>query len=747
MYQLSSKKIVYILLLITYGIWKFYPSLELGKSVSFPSGDGVGTIANFSEVADQIKTNGVSYLLNDLSSSELLGNGIATPYPFNILQKSIVGILSIFTKFDNIYDYYAMFGFILVGISTFLLLIKIDTKPYFALVGAILMMNNDNYVRYECHLTLAIPFIPIFLTFFIIKAAEENTYKRFFLVALFTVLNFLMNEYYGYFGVYFSVFLFFGLLLYYQKDNIKNYKFWIKILKLIALSSILFIALMLIVYPNILFKKIVSVLFNDRNSIRISFENRDYADFVSNSIKNHFYYFYPGIMFLKNLFPKNFFTTEVFWEQSFRVGFILPFSVLLMYIIIIFKNHESNKIYKKYLLFIFAFLPALVGIFLFSNDPRRGISLVGFTYNISGIFRVGARAYLYIYILSIVIFFYYLNIIWAVFNFENKFKKLLKYILTMLFIIVLLFDVTEDRWYKQFNTYSMPSNEVYTFLKKLQKGLVCEIPFYSLPDDPPELSYIYYYNSSIYKMPLLNYQISIDSPYYPAIKDLSIITKYFNENMVNVLRNLGVKYLVIDNKNTVVHGLINNLDILYRNNDKSLYEIKNSISLNKDEFKSILINDLNNLNYQSLLSVKAMSPYFSVGSTILFNNKKSKDYIFSGFSSVEDWGTWSNEKKGMILFKNNLDDIKNAKYLEISFVVFSDGKYVQHVKLELNNNIILNESYSKNSNYIIKIPIRGKLKNENELVILTPDAISPQELHVNNDTRKLSIGMIYLKIY
>jgi len=747
----QNTQYLFLLLIIFYGIWKFYPAFQMGVTISLPYGDGLATIGWFGEISEQVKTYGVSYLLSDLTPVELLGNGVYDPVPVNSLQKTIVSLLAIVVSGDNIYDAFAMSGFILVGFATFFLLKEIGTLSFFAFIGALMMMNNDNFVRYYGHLQLAIPFIPILLTLFIIRAAKIVSLKNIIFVVLITVLNFMMNEYYGYYGVFFTIFLFLGLLFYYHPNEIKTKMFWMIFLKYIAISIVIFVGLMSIAYPNLIFQKIVAIFMYTDSIVGQSFGSRSYDEFIAFSIKNHWYYFYPKIEVLQNLLPSSFFTHDVFFEQSFRIGFILPTFFIISYGFIFLNRHKLPAENKKSLFYILALLPAILILFLFSNDPNHGISLVKVSYHLSEIFRVGARAYLYIFILSLVLFFFYFNLAWNILQEQvknhSKAKNVILYLATFTLFVIALYDITGKLWRSQFDTFKLPTNEVYSFLETLPKGLVCEVPFYSLPEDVPEASYIYTYNRSVYKAPLLNAQVPTTNKYYLAYNSLSSLIKNPDIETVGLLRDIGVRYMVVDSNNSQWDDsyILKELTLLRQNNSKQLYQINNFKRVSQEETHKVLLDQVTVLQKKALVTKMKSAPYLKLSEIIDFKEPTSRPFIMSGFSSTENWGTWTDSKKAVIVFQANDKTIKDTKFLEISFQIFSDGKYAQQIQFKLNDKVIKNGIYFKAEKISISIPIAKQLKEQNVLVIEAPTAISPKELNIGADMRKLSVGMINIK--
>lgn len=744
----NNEMYLFLFIILLYTIWKFYAAFEVGVSVSYPYGDGLGTIGSFGEVVEQIKVKNFSYLLSDLTPVELIGNGVHGSAPINALQKIIIGSLSLVAIEDNIYDLYAMLGFILVGIATFLLLKEIGTLSIFACIGALMMMNNDNYVRYTGHLQLAIPFMSIFLTLFIFKLSKATSYTNMILVVVMTVLNFMMNEYYGYYGIFYTIFLFLGLLTYYQFDSLKTKYFWIEFLKKLSTGILLLIIMMSLAYPNLIFQKLVSLFINIDTSVGNSFGSRSFDDFIVYSIKNSLYYFYPKIGLLQSILPSDIFTKNTFWEQSFRLGLVLPIFFVLAYLYILLKRDVINYIGNKNMWFVLALLPAIMIMILFSNDPNYGPSLVKLSYKISEVFRVSSRAYLYILILSIVIFFFYFNHLWNFLTKNQIINRTLLYVTTAILFIIALYDVTGKIWYTQFDTYKLPKNDIYSYLGTLPKGLVCEVPFYSSKNDVPESSYIYTYNRSIYKAHLLNAQVQQSSKYYDTFNALSKLMKYPDDSLVNILRELGVRYIVVDkNKSTWNLEKINDyITLLQSNDEKSLYQINQFIIKTPNETRDLLIQKSEELEKKVLQKRMNLAPILKIDELINFKSKDSQKFLLSGFSNTEDWGTWSDGNKAIIIFTADNELLSNGKYIKIVFNIFGDAEHEQNIKIKLNNIVIYENKYLAEKNIILNIPISNDLSKENLLSIESPNAISPRELKMGNDVRKLSIGIINISV-
>lgn len=726
---------LFLILFLIYTIWKFNNALLIGYTVSAPQGDGLGTIAWMSELVENLHERGISYLFSDLTILDKAGLGIHGPVPINIVQKLIIAFLSLFTSLDNIYDYYAMIGFYLMGIFTYLLLREFKISILFSLLGVLLMVNADNtYSRMTAHLTLSIPFASILLIYLTVKASKNPTLFRLILVAFAIGFNFSMNEYYGYFGVFFVLFLFFGLLLFYKDENtISN----MQLLKNIILGSGVLFIIMSILYPNLIFYKILSLFLDMDMSSSVAGVKRTYADFILYSVKNPWYLFYPKLDFAQEFLNLKFFTNNTFGEQSFRIGILVPIIIAIILYTLTIVSVLQKRIHKELKLFIYVF-PSIIIIYLLSNDPHYGYSLVNFTYALTDIFRVSSRAYLYIFIILLCLYVYYLNYsFWKLYDYMRLFAGVKSLIFIFLLLSSIIYisertlkDVTGNTYHQRIYAFKLPDTSIYKYLGSLDKGMVIELPFQLFPYNTPEESYFYYYNRAIYKFPLINTIVLNNNKYYKDFEYLFNILKRPTKEVVDQLKYLGIKYLVLNKDNKQWNSLINTngLIMVKRIGNKKLLKIKDSINITAEE----TLNRLNQISF----------PYLKRNHKILFNDKMNSDLLIKGFSKIEHWGVWTHSKEAVIKFCTN---DQKAKILNLNFNIFTDGRYKQNIEFILNGKVIYQKSLSL-INHKVSLHLDGLLKDVNELLIKIPTATSPQELNVSSDRRKLGIGLISLEM-
>ncbi|MCK9467343.1 MAG: hypothetical protein M0P94_03365 [Candidatus Absconditabacterales bacterium] len=130
-----------------------------------------------------------------------------------------------------------------------------------------------------------------------------------------------------------------------------------------------------------------------------------------------------------------------------------------------------------------------------------------------------------------------------------------------------------------------------------------------------------------------------------------------------------------------------------------------------------------------------------------FNNKNRNlnQKELTGFSDIENWGVWTNNKYSFFKFKinNAKNEINNIR---IKFNVLTDGRSFQNVIIKINKKEILNLK-TKNSLVETEVRVKDTIKNENLFEIELENIFSPKEIGLNDDNRKLGIAINYIEFY
>ena len=118
-----------------------------------------------------------------------------------------------------------------------------------------------------------------------------------------------------------------------------------------------------------------------------------------------------------------------------------------------------------------------------------------------------------------------------------------------------------------------------------------------------------------------------------------------------------------------------------------------------------------------------------------------------GWSSIhENWGVWSVDKKAVLTLLTPHYPVQ-ALVLETRAFV-GPKKEAQNISVSIDNQKPINFRLTNFDKNIIKIPIKNKLATNNSLIVVKfdlPDASSPKELGLSDDTRLLGIGLISSK--
>lgn len=114
-----------------------------------------------------------------------------------------------------------------------------------------------------------------------------------------------------------------------------------------------------------------------------------------------------------------------------------------------------------------------------------------------------------------------------------------------------------------------------------------------------------------------------------------------------------------------------------------------------------------------------------------------------GWSSLEDWGFWSNTNKTELSLKSiNIDATEKIK-LVINGHVFSDGNFSQKVIVKHKG---VKQMYESTSRISIPLTINSADLQNTVIYFELPDAISPKEMGLSNDSRKLGLGISSIEL-
>lgn len=138
-------------------------------------------------------------------------------------------------------------------------------------------------------------------------------------------------------------------------------------------------------------------------------------------------------------------------------------------------------------------------------------------------------------------------------------------------------------------------------------------------------------------------------------------------------------------------------------------------------------------------------PEISIGERLQFSDKANSPYLEQGWSQAESWGIWSDGSTASLSIP--LPEEK-AALIRMEVMPHVNEKHPQQTIIIRINNIKVKEISLRKPDIIeLNIPPSAYKSKHNMIKINFhfPDAISPAELGKNNDTRKLSLGLVSLQ--
>jgi len=149
------------------------------------------------------------------------------------------------------------------------------------------------------------------------------------------------------------------------------------------------------------------------------------------------------------------------------------------------------------------------------------------------------------------------------------------------------------------------------------------------------------------------------------------------------------------------------------------------------------------------LIVDELFPKFSVGKPISFSSseKENVKFLGSGWSTPEDWGTWSKDKNAEIIFPSLA---YAGREIQLIVNIYNPNNEKKNFFVALNDEKPLEFYLSDNlpQTFVLKIPDR-KPDSKNQFLKIyfhVPEAISPASIGKGSDQRNLGVGIISARI-
>lgn len=170
--------------------------------------------------------------------------------------------------------------------------------------------------------------------------------------------------------------------------------------------------------------------------------------------------------------------------------------------------------------------------------------------------------------------------------------------------------------------------------------------------------------------------------------------------------------------------------------------------INKDTLKRYTIDegDYTYYNFKGKTQlIKTCLDKFSLGDeidTIYFYSDQYNADIFAskGLSFKEDWGSWTDGQELVILFRS----ATSAPFIGIQMDICSTFYHPQAVTVLMNGAEVYQDVIEGNAE--IEFAFGNPGTDIIELTFLLPDAIAPSDIMDSEDTRKLGLGLLTMKV-
>jgi hypothetical protein len=136
----------------------------------------------------------------------------------------------------------------------------------------------------------------------------------------------------------------------------------------------------------------------------------------------------------------------------------------------------------------------------------------------------------------------------------------------------------------------------------------------------------------------------------------------------------------------------------------------------------------------------------TIGETIhVGGNPLASNFLASGWSLPEPWGVWSNAETATLIFRVHDNTNRNSYALRAKvnpWIV--NGRAKQPVTIFVNRKMVIKRELTAPEE--LSIPVRPDTDGVVQINIRITDPVSPKQLMLSEDDRKLGIGLISLEL-
>jgi hypothetical protein len=721
-----------VLIFLLLSLWRYSDVLKSENHSLTNQGDGLGTIAGVFTVSEQITKFDSSYLFSDSFYSDRSGGALSSPSPFSQFWKLTTVSLSTFLSPNNVHDTVGMVGFFLACLFGFFLCQYFKLDVYLSLILAIAIASLDVTVaRSDGHLFgLGVFFVPIIVVLFTAKAGVDPTVKNVATLALLHTLNFNVNEYYGFFGIFFTSSLLVAYwALYFSEHN------FAQLVKVSVIGCLVFVLSMSVVYPNMVGNPLINLFVSSEGFSSSNHHVHSWESFQEFSVENVASIFSPANSFFISLINAKDFEHNL-WEMTYRIGLVLPVSVFfLLCVLFVVNKREALLTSKK--LFVWS-IPATV-MLLLSISPKFTLSLVPLTYIIAPMFRVATRALLYFdlicFVMLILVTVPLLKELRGKLELDKRVKEVLLATFSICVGLLVYSDVSSIGLKEKMPSLALPNIDVYKVIAEEPDGLLLELPYFSPVTSTIEDGYLYTYNRIAHKKPIVNliYGGSNNVEHRGAIHNFSLKVNTLNERVLKSLVNSGIKYIAVKNHMPKINELLEKTAIVNKvGNDgiTSIYKVR--VEDNSERGNDVwgFIREQYNLDLSRCHN----------HSIIDFSNNEIKltNVELNGFSHREPNGIWTLGDFSTIKVEFPPKEVKAIKLIFSNS--FSENRHLPtNIKVgDYTTDVVI-------TNTEVEIPVSMEMQKEPAHIIISPPRpTAPSDIIKSTDSRILGVKLRYL---
>jgi hypothetical protein len=483
--------LILVALSLALATFKYKSVLAEDRSLAF-EGDAWGTMGWVEDIRQRFETEGLSALYGDIYYTTGIGGGtISNGVPINPLWRTLYGPTRAIVSTSNMHDALAVASF-LFTLATFIALARALELPLvLGFLAGIFYVQSDNfYLRQTSHLSLASAFTATLLVVSILKMYKEVTLRSMSFFALSLVINFLWNEYYGFFGLVISLVIAPRLMatIYRAEHRQRNF-----LIKAISLTGIATLVAMCALYPNLIGAKIIRI-FGIPSDATPAYAHSD-ADFHSYALRNPIPIFKTGIQSLAKIIPDAMANPVATPEMTYRIGVLIPIICVISFLYKVKKYRKSELVLWSI---------ALIGYSLSLTIKDPG-SLAKLTLAVAPMFRCSVRALIYTNIAFLGLLIIAIQKVCLIVTAESLKRQVAILGMTTAATVLALSDYSAGRsLLDQYPVVDLPRLKIFEDLSQREIGHLINFPVMTPPSEPPEADYTYFLARRVHRMPILN---------------------------------------------------------------------------------------------------------------------------------------------------------------------------------------------------------------------------------------------------